>query len=224
VTPVIIESETVQSFNGERFFRSGTYFNAYGAGGGRRLHRVVWEFHNGVIPPKCHIHHIDGNPANNDISNLQCLSSFEHLSEHNRKKVEDGSHPWLQPENITKRQEGAREWHQSPEGREWHRQHARDTAKRTVVDGSVYHCIQCGEPFLALRSASGMCGQACRKRAAAGLDGPPKRRGGATRPRPDVPRVHPHKYLTAGARSEAKAKDTDGNKERPKTAARNRTR
>lgn len=46
------------------------------------LHRVVWAYHNGEIPDGYHIHHVDRNTANNDISNLQCLPAAEHRQIH----------------------------------------------------------------------------------------------------------------------------------------------
>ena len=42
-------------------------------------HRVVYEAFNGPIPKGMEIHHIDGNPKNNHISNLQMLSREENL-------------------------------------------------------------------------------------------------------------------------------------------------
>ena len=47
------------------------------------LHRAVWAYYNGEIPDGCNIHHRDGNPANNAIDNLQCLTVAEHRRLHN---------------------------------------------------------------------------------------------------------------------------------------------
>ena len=47
-------------------------------------HRQVWEQVKGSIPYKHHIHHIDGDKLNNDISNLQCLAKSEHDNLHSR--------------------------------------------------------------------------------------------------------------------------------------------
>lgn len=52
------------------------------------IHRDVWEYTNGTIPDKNHIHHIDGNKSNNAISNLECLSGSKHISRHAVKRVE----------------------------------------------------------------------------------------------------------------------------------------
>jgi hypothetical protein len=47
------------------------------------LHQVVWSDHNGPIPPGYDIHHLDTNKANNDPSNLVCLTPSEHAAVHN---------------------------------------------------------------------------------------------------------------------------------------------
>jgi hypothetical protein len=39
-------------------------------------HRIIWEMHNGEIPPEKCIDHIDGDPSNNKISNLRCIDRF----------------------------------------------------------------------------------------------------------------------------------------------------
>ena len=48
------------------------------------IHRAVWAYYNGEIPDGYQIHHIDENPANNGISNLQCLTVSEHRRIHNQ--------------------------------------------------------------------------------------------------------------------------------------------
>ena len=50
-----------------------------------QLHRMVYTYHCGEIPESYEIHHIDHNPANNNISNLQCLTKNQHMSIHNSK-------------------------------------------------------------------------------------------------------------------------------------------
>jgi len=45
-------------------------------------YRKIYENHYGKIPNGYHIHHIDGNPFNNDISNLKCVSAEEHSEIH----------------------------------------------------------------------------------------------------------------------------------------------
>lgn len=65
---------------------SGNYlrFNAaYGLNKKFLVHRVVWECFNGEIPDKMDIDHIDGNPKNNNLDNLQLLSHAENLRKRN---------------------------------------------------------------------------------------------------------------------------------------------
>ena len=45
-------------------------------------YRKIYEEHHGKIPKGYHIHHIDGNPWNNDINNLECLTEKEHNEKH----------------------------------------------------------------------------------------------------------------------------------------------
>jgi len=45
--------------------------------------KVVWEAINGPILKGHVIHHIDHNPANNDISNLKLMTRLEHDKYHN---------------------------------------------------------------------------------------------------------------------------------------------
>ena len=85
-------------FNGKEFYRypesghpAGIYFRrAEGPRGASKavlLHRAVWEFHNGAIPPGNDIHHRDGDPGNNRLDNLECLTKEEHKSRHRLQKI-----------------------------------------------------------------------------------------------------------------------------------------
>lgn len=76
---VEIVDATHQRFNGVTYRRNkrGWYQRAYST-----LHRDVWTWHNGTIPPNHDIHHVDFNKDNNQIENLQCLSRRQHLQLH----------------------------------------------------------------------------------------------------------------------------------------------
>jgi len=50
------------------------------------IHRLVWESFRGDIPKDKEIDHIDGNPRNNKLSNLQILTRRENTQKYNRKK------------------------------------------------------------------------------------------------------------------------------------------
>lgn len=77
-TPLVIRP-TCQEFLGTRYYTSrGGYFLR----GGRALHRVVWAHANGPIPAGYHVHHADGDVANNRIENLALLPAAEHVGHH----------------------------------------------------------------------------------------------------------------------------------------------
>ena len=56
----------------------------------RRLHRVIWEdFYGQKIPDGMVIHHKDMNRKNNDISNLQLMTSEAHTELHKEQFFRD---------------------------------------------------------------------------------------------------------------------------------------
>lgn len=76
-------------FDGRKYTLRNTGY--YGATTGRRtlMHRDVWEHHNGPIPDGFDIHHVDHDRANNDLSNLVCLSKDEHTRLHHAERLEE---------------------------------------------------------------------------------------------------------------------------------------
>lgn len=46
------------------------------------LHTVIWEEAHGEIPEGCEVHHIDLDPSNNQLENLQCLTKEAHRKLH----------------------------------------------------------------------------------------------------------------------------------------------
>lgn len=134
---VQVISDTVQKFNGESFYKCGNYFQRKG----KRLHRTVWEYHKGEIPSGYHIHHIDGNKANNDISNLALLQGQEHLSQHSTTpEARERSR-----ESIKYAIPAAAEWHHSEQGKEWHSVHAKEYWENAPI--RKYSCTFCGKEF-----------------------------------------------------------------------------
>lgn len=51
----------------------------------KRLHRLVWETFNGEIPENMQIDHKDGNPTNNALDNLKCVTAKENSNNPNTK-------------------------------------------------------------------------------------------------------------------------------------------
>ena len=126
------------------------------------LHRVLWETHHGPIPPGHHVHHKDGNPFNNDVSNLECVDQRRHKAIH----AERGDFS-RNAEHLDRVRHLASEWHRSDAGREWHRQHGRELWANREVRTLV--CEVCGESFETrdkrhVRYCSNGCGCKARSR------------------------------------------------------------
>lgn len=81
------EIEKYVLFDGIRYTRQkdGRYVGSYG----KLLHRAIWEHFKGEIPEGYVIHHIDGDPSNNDLANLQMMTQSEHMKLHHafRKSI-----------------------------------------------------------------------------------------------------------------------------------------
>lgn len=123
---------------------------------GQTLHRAIWESANGAIPDGHHIHHVDGDPLNNDLGNLEAVQASAHLAEHGRRpeRVAESRR------NIAKAREAAKRWHASPEGRKWHAEHAKRVAEQRPVLSIC--CKVCGGWFESRQSNATMCSNKCR--------------------------------------------------------------
>jgi len=117
------------------------------------LHREVWKEHNGEIPDGHHIHHKDGDPTNNNIENLECVTPKEHATKHPENI--------LTPEQIREGIEAAKEWHASDEGEEWHSEHWEESLGKLFRDPKTKPCEQCGEEFEYYTKAK-FCSNACK--------------------------------------------------------------
>jgi hypothetical protein len=140
---VVVISETIQEFNGVKYYRCGSYFSSQQkhVRGSRRLHRKVWEYFNGEIPKGMHIHHKDENRANNQIENLEVLHSKTHLSNHMTAERREIAKANIVAHAVPM----AKFWHKSLQGREWHSQHAKRVADSIPM--ITKHCQLCGAEF-----------------------------------------------------------------------------
>lgn len=134
------------------------------------LHRDVWEFYNGPIPDGYEVHHIDGDTANNDISNLECLPASEHRRMEHAGQVAH-AHSDAQKEHLARIRGKAAEWHRSEEGRAWHREHAKRAFGK--VDRKAWYdaqplvektCEECGVKFMGKIAKNVLCSAACADR------------------------------------------------------------
>lgn len=74
----------VQEFLGVRYYKdSRGYYCALKTG--VKMHRAVWEAHNGKIPSGHLIHHKNGRKDDNQIQNLELVGLAEHTTMHNHE-------------------------------------------------------------------------------------------------------------------------------------------
>jgi hypothetical protein len=136
MTSVTVESVTVQVFLGLRYYRCGRYFQRKG----RRLHLVVWAHHFGPPPAGCHIHHADGDRANNQSWNLRAQPRAAHLALHASAQPARG---------VRYAAPAAAAWHGSPAGIAWHRERGRLNRQMATPRAAV--CEQCGRAYESVR-------------------------------------------------------------------------
>lgn len=155
VDPIVLD-ELTQYFRGAlyRMWPSDRYYSK----GGSRLHRDAWKAAFGPIPAGCHIHHRDGNTANNLLANLECQDASEHLASSRAKRTGNTISPAARA--------GAAAWHGSDAGRLWHKQMAERSKSWTKWKREPKNCPECNVEFLGLVRKSGntqiYCGSACK--------------------------------------------------------------
>ena len=148
-----------QKFNGKKY----TLYDGerYLSRGNKRLHREVWKYYYGDIPEGCHIHHIDGNPLNNDIKNLQCLNGKEHLQYHSSIMTEEHKR-WLRNNLNNNARPKAVEWHKSENGRCWHTQNY-ENVKDKLHQTQTFVCKQCGTEYTGtVNGHNSFCSSKCK--------------------------------------------------------------
>ena len=153
-----------QYFNGFKFTldESSGYYSCSKLH--KYMHRYVWECYKGEIPKGYEIHHIDGNKANNDINNLQCVPKRKHNEIHSRNLTE-ADRKWRRNNVAIKARPKAIEWHKSEKGLRWHKEQvAYRKDNRTSVSSK---CLQCGMEFECYNSvghAKKFCSGACEQK------------------------------------------------------------
>lgn len=164
-------------FNGVRYRRyaHSKYFTAGIAdirNGASSLHRDTWIAANGPIPDGHDIHHIDGDAANNDLTNLQLLTVSEHQAIHTAERHASG---WYRtPEklaHVERIRPLTKAWHASEEGRAWHREHGKEVWKGRKPQ--QFTCDHCKAGFESLKpTGNRFCSNKCKSaaRRASGVD------------------------------------------------------
>lgn len=137
-----------QIFNGISFreeYPGGYYihnFNDYN----ERMHRYVWKFFNGEIPEGYEVHHKDFNRSNDDISNLQLLTSEEHRQLHS-VMLSDAERDRRRENFKQNARPAAIEWHKSSDGSEWHKKHMAELHEKGVFKHELV-CSECGKHYI----------------------------------------------------------------------------
>jgi hypothetical protein len=155
--PIVI-SDTTQEFLGRRYYLCGRYFQD----AGKRLHRAVWEHHNGAIPKGMHVHHKDEDRCNNRIDNLELMSASKHMEHHMSSEERIAS----AREALKIGQLAAPAWHASAEGKEWHRQNW-EKMKHHLFKKIRATCTCCGREYEATDNGKDhkFCSKNCKAQA-----------------------------------------------------------
>lgn len=156
-----------QTFNGETFYR---YKNErYFSKGTGRLHKSVWGFYNGDVPKGYEVHHKDFDSANNDISNLICITKEEHREMHKEISRKFGRSE-KQLKHLGRIRDKTKEWHSSEAGRKWHSEHGKRIAEKR--EEKPFICEICGKHYTSKQYATRFCSNNCKSkyRRLAGLD------------------------------------------------------
>lgn len=149
-------------YNGLKFTRddfSGYYLNSTKR---KRLHRYIWECEVGVIPKGYHVHHIDHNKWNNNISNLELINKSRHASHHGSINAKDNYDKMIKNLNEVARPK-ASEWHGSVDGIEWHKEHYRKYGHKLYIS-STLKCIKCGVEYVTTNKSSKFCSNKCKSK------------------------------------------------------------
>lgn len=119
----------------------------------KRLHRYVWEKEVGAIPHGFHVHHLNGNKADNRLKNLALMNGRGHLRMH----MQEQERKEKARESVKKARLAAPAWHHSEAGKEWHSQHQK--GRKTPRIEKI--CDVCGKPFMGTKIQR-FCSNACK--------------------------------------------------------------
>lgn len=156
--------ERIQYFNGFRFVQSTDkrYFRCNKLK--MSMHRYVWEYYNGTIPEGYIIHHKDGDKANNDISNLECIPRGTHSRLHGQLLTQE-EREWRRNNLNINARPAAIDWHKSEEGKKWHKEMSKYRKDNRRISKGI--CLQCGKDIFSYNNqghTSKFCSGACQQK------------------------------------------------------------
>jgi len=120
-----------------------------------RAHVWVWKHYYGEIKKGLHVHHIDCDKSNNEISNLEVLTVKEHISKHSNEQRTAAIKLHIEMiRPLTKA------WHASKEGLEWHKENGLKTwENREEIE---IECKQCGKKSQTKTYHQDFCSNKCK--------------------------------------------------------------
>lgn len=130
------------------------------------LHRQIWTDNFGKPAKGFVVHHKDGNPLNNVLSNLELLSSSEHSKQHMEELFQKQEYRKRAIKNLKLGREKADAWHRGEE----HRKLAKKWAKKSWENKKTYskkcillECQKIYQTYFPARSK--FCSTKCKERA-----------------------------------------------------------
>ena len=160
MNPEVIDQHR-QRFNNRTYFRYGK--NRYYQCSTQRnktktwsrLHRDVWQHHNGQIPDHLMVDHIDRDRDNNHISNLRLVTAKQ-----NRENIsEEHKDMYSQRMKEYNSQESGK-WWQDPEKK---KQRSKALSEAWVNRAVEKNCLLCSKPFTAKHNSATYCSKECRQ-------------------------------------------------------------
>lgn len=123
------------------------------------LHREIYKNEVGEIPDGNHIHHIDKNPLNNDVTNLQCLTMQEHHSLHSREYC--NTHKEKIRANLDRIRPMTKVWQQSEAGKAHYIKMGTLSAQKREYKHLI--CAECGKEYTSNGPNTKYCSVKCAK-------------------------------------------------------------
>ena len=151
-----MDSPKYIEYDGLKFCRddkTGYYLNSTIR---KRLHRYIWEKEVGKIPKGYHVHHINGNKADNRIDNLSLMTASGHERFHAEEQEAKEQHRRVMNEIA---RPAAIEWHKSEAGRKWHSEMKRGTK----MPRTIKICDVCGKQYEGTKLQK-FCSNACKSK------------------------------------------------------------
>src|SRR4051794_36225813 len=93
---VVFNGITFRRYPGAKQWSPRMYFTPHAShrrAGVGALHQELWKAAHGPIPTGMHVHHRDGDPLNNVLDNLECITEAEHNERHRQARSERASRP-----------------------------------------------------------------------------------------------------------------------------------